>query len=39
MEMLSSFRRDKHEFCLVVISLNMFVVAQDLTSRIHDCIE
>ena len=38
MEMLSSFRGDEHEFCLV-ISLSMFAVAQALTSLIHDCIE
>ena len=38
MEMLSSFRGDKHEFCLV-IKLSMFAVAQALTSLIHDCIE
>ena len=36
MEMLSSFRGDKHEFCL---SLCMFAVAQALTSPMHDCIE
>ena len=39
MEMLSSFRGDKHEFCLAALSLSMFIVAQALTSLIHDCIE
>ena len=39
MKMLSSFRGDKHEFCLVVIKFNLFAVAQALTSLIHDCIE
>ena len=39
MEILSSFRGDKHEFCLVVIKFKMFAVAQALTSLIHDCIE
>ena len=39
MEMLSSFRGDKHELCHVVIKLSMFAVAQALTSLIHDCIE
>ena len=39
MEMLSSFRGDKHEFCLVVIKFSMFAVVQALTSLIHDCIE
>ena len=39
MEMLRSLRGDKHEFCLAVISLSMFVVAQALTSPMHDCIE
>ena len=38
MEMLSSFRGDKHEF-LLSLSLSMFAVAQALTSLIHDCIE
>ena len=32
MEMLSSFRGDKHEFCLVVIKLSMIAVAKALTS-------
>ena len=39
MEMLISFRGDKHEFCLVVIKSSMFTVAQALTSLIHDCVE
>ena len=42
MEMLCSFRGDKHEFCLVVIKLLLllsFAVAQALTSLMHDCIE
>ena len=41
MEMLGSFRGDKHEFCLVIksLSLSMFAVAQALTSLIHDCME
>ena len=37
--MLSSFRGDKHEFCLVVIILSIFADAQALTSHINDCIE
>ena len=37
--MLSYFRGDKHELCLVSFSLSMFAVAQALTSLIHDCIE
>ena len=37
--MLRSFRGDKHEFCLAVIKLSMFAVAQASTSHIHDCIE
>ena len=36
MEMLSSFRGDKHEFRLVVI---IFAVGQALASLMHDCIE
>ena len=39
MEMLRSFRGDKHEFCLAVIKFSMFAVAQALTSLMHDCIE
>ena len=39
MEMLSSFGRDKHEFCLLVVKFSMFAVAQALTSPMHDCIE
>ena len=39
MEMLRSLRGDKHEFCLTVVNLSMFAVAQALTSLIHDCIE
>ena len=39
MEMLRSFRGDKHEFCLAVINVSMFAVVQALTSLIHDCIE
>ena len=39
MEMLSSIRGDKREFCLVFIKLSMFAVAQALTSLIHDCID
>ena len=38
MEMLSSFRGDKHEFCVVFIILSMFSVAKALTSLIHECI-
>ena len=39
MEMFRSLRGDKHEFCLAIIKLSMFAVAQALTSLIHDCIE
>ena len=39
MEMLSSLRGNKHEFCLVVIKFKLFAVAQALASLIHDCIE
>ena len=39
MEMLSSSRGDRHEFCLVVIKFGMFLVAQALTSHAHDCID
>ena len=40
MEMLRSFRGDKHEFCLVVIKFkHVQKAAQALTSLIHDCIE
>ena len=39
MEMLSSIRGEKHEFCFVVISLSMFAVAKALTSPMHHCIE
>ena len=40
MEMPSSFRGDKHEFCFVVIKFfSMFAVAQALTSLLHDSIE
>ena len=39
MEMLSSFRGDKHEFCIVVIKFKHVAVAQALTLLIHDCIE
>ena len=39
MEMLTSFRGDNHEFCLVVIKFKDLAVAQALTSLIHDCIE
>ena len=38
MVMLSSFWGDKHEVCFVVIQLES-VVAQALTSLLHDCIE
>ena len=38
MEMLRSLGGDKHEFCLTVIKLCMFAVAQALTSLMHDCI-
>ena len=39
MEMLSSFRGDKHEFCLVVIKFKYVRSCQALTSLIHDCID
>ena len=39
MEMLGSFRGDKHELCLVFINFSTFTVAKALTSLIHDCIE
>ena len=39
MEILSSFRGDKHEFRLVVISFSVFAVVRALTSLIHDWIE
>ena len=39
MEMLSSLSGCKHEFCLVVIILSMFAVAQALKSLIHESIE
>ena len=39
MEILSSFRGDKHEFRLLSLSRSMFEDAQTLTSPMHDCIE
>ena len=39
MEMLSSFRGDKHEFCLVVIKVKHVRSFQVLTSLIQDCVE
>ena len=36
MEMLSSFRGDKHEFCLVVIKSMLVGSCPALTSHIHD---
>ena len=39
MEMLSSSRGDKHEFCFVSLSLGMLTVAKSLKSPIHDSVE
>ena len=39
MEMLRSFKGDKHEFCLAVIKFKHVRSCQALTSLIHDCIE
>ena len=39
MEMLSSFRGDKHEFCLVVIKFKHVRSCPSFDITIHDCIE
>ena len=39
MEMLSSVRGDKHEFCLLSLSLAIFAGTEALTSLMHDCVE
>ena len=38
MEMHSSHRGDKHEFCLVVIKVKHFRSCPSMISHIHDCI-
>ena len=39
MEMLSSFRGDKHEFCLDVIKYKNVRSCQSFDITLHDCIE
>ena len=39
MEMLSSFKCDKHELCLVVIKFRHVRSCPSLTSLMHDCME
>ena len=39
MEMLSSFRGDKHEFCLVVIKFKHVHSCLSFDITYHDCIE